>query len=261
VSSRAIRYDEPFAWWGPIWRAQPARGLADLIDDEVVTPEQATRLLALVARRASVVVVAGPSHAGKSTLLAALAALLPDSTRRVYLRGCYEPFAFFDDATARPDETALLINEISPHLPVYLWGPGVRRALEAGLSGYQLFATAHARSVDEFVGALAGPPLRVPLVEIAALQVVVILDRPAGAERFRVTGLWGLVTSARGGLLRLPLDDHIASGDAMGDPAGARLVPTAGELAEARRLLAEHPDRFRAPKPPRWPTERAGDLP
>lgn len=260
MSSRAIRYDEPFAWWGPTWRAQPARGLADLIDDGVVTREQAARLLALVARRASIVVVAGPSHAGKSTLLAALAATLPDATRRVYVRGCYEPFAFLADAAAPPAETALLINEISPHLPVYLWGPGVRRVLQAGLAGYQLFATAHARTVDEFVGALAGPPLRVPLAEIAALHVVATLAQPPGSERFRLTGLCGLAPTPRGGLLRLPLDEDGALAAGAGE-AAAQLAPTAAELTHARRRLAEHPDRYRAPQPPRWPAERAGDLP
>jgi energy-coupling factor transporter ATP-binding protein EcfA2 len=257
MSDRAIRYDEPFAWWGPAWRAQPARGLADLVDDGVVTNEQAARLMALVARRASVVVVAEPSRAGKSTLLAALAALLPDSTRRVYLRGCYEPFAFLADPAHRPAATALLINEISPHLPIYLWGPGVRRALQAGLAGCQLFATAHARTVEQFVGSLAGAPLRVPLTEIAAFRVIAILDRSAAADRFRLAALWGLAPTARGGLLRLPLDDEAAMAAVAPAASDAPLT----EIAVCRRLLAEHPGGFRAPKPPRWPAERAGDSP
>ncbi|HEX5498682.1 MAG TPA: hypothetical protein VFX03_05625, partial [Thermomicrobiales bacterium] len=182
----------------------------------------------------------------------------PDSTRRIYLRGCYEPFAFLADPAAPPDASALLINEISPHLPVYLWGPGVRRALRAGQAGYQLFATAHARSVDEFVGSLAGPPLRVPLADIAALQIVAILDRPAGSERFRLSALCGLAPTPQGGLLRLPLADDAALAAAAPLAGGA---PPEADAARCRRLLTEHPDRFRAPKPPRWPAERAGDLP
>jgi energy-coupling factor transporter ATP-binding protein EcfA2 len=254
MSVRNIRYDEPFAWWGPAWRTPPPRGLADLIDDGVVTVDQAARLLALVTNRASIVVVAGPSRAGKSTLLAALAAALPESTRRIYPRGCYEPFAFVDDPAARPAETALLINEISPHLPVYLWGPGVGRVLRLGAAGYQLFATAHARDVDDFVASLASPPLRLSLREIAAFQVVAILDRPDGNDRFRLSRLWALAPTPRGGLLRQPLDDDAAR-------SVVRPNVSAADLAACRHALAEHPERFRAPKPPRWPAERAGDFP
>src|SRR5690348_12453876 len=104
-----IRYDEPFAWWGPASHAGPDRGLADLIDDGVVSLAQAARLLALLERRTSIAVVAGPSRAGKSTLLAALAAALPAATRRIFLRGCYEPFAFLADPATVPGETTLLI--------------------------------------------------------------------------------------------------------------------------------------------------------
>ncbi|HET7094560.1 MAG TPA: hypothetical protein VFI22_13800, partial [Thermomicrobiales bacterium] len=144
------------------------------------------------------------------------------------------------------------------HLPVYLWGPGVRRALRAGQAGYQLFATAHARSVEEFVGSLAGPPLRVPLAEIAALQIVAILDRPPDSGRFRLTALWGLAPTPQGGLLRLPLDDDAALEMVASPAAGA---PLEADAARCRRVLAGQPERFRAPAPPRWPAERAGDLP
>ncbi len=251
-----IRYDEPFAWWGPGWRAAPAPGIVDLLDDGVLSAAQAARLLALVERRVSLVVAAGPSRAGKTTLLTALAALLPEPTRRIYLRGCYEPFAFLTDPTTIPGETTLLINEISPHLPVYLWGSGARRALQAGRAGFQLLATAHARTIDELVALLAGPPLRAPLAEVAALQVVALLDRPAGSDRFQLSETWGLAPTPRGGLLRVPLDDDRAAAefDASG-PEAARLVVPPAEIERRQRLLTDHPERFRLPRPPWRPGE------
>lgn len=243
----SVDYAEPFAWWGP--RAAPARppGLPELVAEGVLGLDAAARLWALVERRASVAVVAGPSRAGKTTLLTALVALLPPAVRRLYLRGWYEPFAFLGDPEVDPAASALLVNEISPHLPVYLWGPGVRRALRAGLNGFQLFATAHAESVDGFVASLAGDPLRVPLAEVAAFGVVVVLTRAPGDERFGVGDVRGLAATERGGIERFDL------GGTAPAPAAWRIGEA--ELAERRRRLLEDPAGFR-PAVPRWPELR-----
>jgi hypothetical protein len=171
---RPHSFDEPFGWWGPVWASPSQYSIVDLIRDGILTEECAALLGGLIERRASVVVAAGPSGAGKTTLLTALLEFLPAGTRRIYVRGCYEPFDFL--GTTEPETSVLLVNEMSPHLPIYLWGPGVRKTLEAVRGGYQLMATAHALSVDEFVYGLAGYPLRVPAVEIAAIDLLVLLD-------------------------------------------------------------------------------------
>ncbi|HEY7031798.1 MAG TPA: type II secretion system protein E [Thermomicrobiales bacterium] len=171
---RPHSFDEPFGWWGPVWSSPAPHPIGDLIADGVLTAECAALLWALLERRASIVVAAGPSGAGKTTLLTALLDFLPSGTRRIYVRGCYEPFDFL--GATDPATSALLVNELSPHLPIYLWGPGVRRVLAAVGEGYQLAATAHATSVDEFVYGLAGYPLRVPAAEIAEIDVLVLLD-------------------------------------------------------------------------------------
>ena len=165
-----------FAWWGPVWTRPVPRTILDLIQDDLLPTEVAAALWALVARRASLVVAAGPSGAGKTTLLTALLDFLPTGTRRIAIRGGYESFAFLQDPNARPAGTTLLVNEISPHLPVYLWGSGVVRVFDALGQGYALLATAHASGVEEFVGSLAGYPLRVPTVEIARISLLVLLD-------------------------------------------------------------------------------------
>lgn len=193
ATSRSVplAYEEPFAWWGPVWATPHPRTIRDLIADGTLSAELAALLWALLARRASLAVVAGPSGAGKTTLLTALLDFLPAGARRLYLRGCYEPFAFVSDPAVEPDRSYLLVNEISGHLPVYLWGPGVRRALQAARSGFGLAATAHARSVTEFVQSLAGYPLRVPAAELAAFDLVVVLDawRDGGGVRRQVRSI------------------------------------------------------------------------
>ena len=197
-------YDEPFAWWGPVWSPPAPRDVLDLIRDGTLPAETAALLWALLARRASLAVAAGPSGAGKTTLLTALLAFLPPATDRLYLRGCYEPFAFLDDPTVDPTRTALLVNEISANLPAYLWGPGVRRALAATGRGFALLTTLHAASPTELVRGLAGYPLRVPTAEIAHLGVVVVLEaHPVDGVIRRGVGTVAALTPTPGGGLAI----------------------------------------------------------
>jgi hypothetical protein len=193
------KYEEPFAWWGPGWQVPEPRDTAQLLRDGTLDSWTAANLWAALARRRSLAVVAGESEAGKTTLLSALLDFLPPNTRRIYPRGCFESFAFLSDPTIEPSKTALLINEISPHLPVYLWGPAVGRVLEAAQLGFTLLATAHADSVHEFVGALTGSPLRIPLVQAAAFEFIVIMKLDeANLSGRRVHGVWRLEPTRSG---------------------------------------------------------------
>ncbi|MBW3632528.1 MAG: hypothetical protein KY456_05830 [Chloroflexi bacterium] len=167
--------------------------------DETIDSWTAANLWAALARRRSMAVVAGPSGVGKTTLLTALLDFLPPRTRRIYPRGCFETFAFLSDPVFVAAETAVLINEISPHLPVYLWGPAVGRMLEAAERGYTLLATAHADTVQEFVGSLTGSPLRLHAPLIAAFEFVAVMERSADTRSGRrVRDVWRLEGTASG---------------------------------------------------------------
>jgi energy-coupling factor transporter ATP-binding protein EcfA2 len=85
------------------------------VADDVVDPATADVLRRHVRAGNSVVVAAGPSRVGKSTLADALAGELPHETGRVYVRGGYETFDFAGEIDV--GRTALLVNEISPHRP------------------------------------------------------------------------------------------------------------------------------------------------
>ena len=193
-------YERPFHWWGPGPAPTASPALADLVASEVVSLDMAAVLCAALAQRRSLTVIGGPSGLGKSTLLHALLPWLPEGTRRVYLRGCYETFAFSQDHRFPPVSSVMLANEISPHLPVYLWGPAVRRVLALRVAGYPLLATAHALTVVEFVASLTGSPLRIPAHLVAQIDLVALMEPGPDGDGRRVSGIWRLAPGSREGV-------------------------------------------------------------
>jgi energy-coupling factor transporter ATP-binding protein EcfA2 len=217
------------------------------LHDETIDSWTAGNLWAALARRRSLAVVAGASGVGKTTLLTALLDFLPSPTRRIYLRGCFETFTFMSDSTIIAGETALLINEISPHLPVYLWGPAVSRVLGAAQQGFALLATAHADSVHDLVGALTGSPLHVPVAQTAAFEFVVILERhEASRSGRRVRGVWRLQPTRDGvAIAQMPPAPtlHNISQKPISSHSEPQTWFPSQELAHRQRALEELRDR------------------
>jgi hypothetical protein len=246
------RYEEPFAWWGPGWHVPKPRDIVELLRDGTIDSWTAAILWAALARRRSLVVVAGESEVGKTTLLSALLDFLPRKTRRVYLRGCFESFAFLVDPAIVPSQTALLINEISPHLPVYLWGPAVGRVLEAAQRGFTLLSTAHGDSVHEFVRALTGSPLRIPLAQAAAFEFVVVMERDRDTLSGRqVRGVWRLKPTRSGvdvaEMLSESFTAHNISNETTPNPSFTAPWFPLQELAHRRRILDDLRGRHDGP--------------
>src|SRR5439155_622823 len=69
-------------------------------------------------------------------------------------RGWVETFDYLRQT--KSDETILLGNELSSHLPVYLWGPKAVRVFETLRHGYALGSTLHADSAGEAIAQLTG---------------------------------------------------------------------------------------------------------
>ncbi len=181
------------------------RSIVELIRAGTLDAELAATLWLLIEGRVPIIVAAQDRQVGKSTLLGALLEFLPPGIRTVELGGSMETFDWLPQASElgwqrssgatpavvageserpggaagpiRPDDTVLLVPELSDHLPSYTWGEEARIAIRAASIGYGLAATIHADSLDEVFETLHRPPVAVNDDELSRLGVVVILRR------------------------------------------------------------------------------------
>ena len=166
-------YARPFGWWGYHWTPPERHSLLWLIERSSLDVPTAAFLSLAIELRASIIIAAEPHEAGKTTLLTALIDFLPPETTPVYLRGWYERFAFLDQV--EPARAYLLCNEISSHLPTYLWGRGVKRMFDAVAAGYPLATTMHASGANDALDQLTGYPLNVPARQLTRLDLVITI--------------------------------------------------------------------------------------
>ena len=169
---RTDQTDEPPDWWGPAWKRGPRRTLAELVADSVIDAQRAAHLWSLVEHGESVTVAAPASGIGKTTLLTALLDAIPQERPRRFVRGIHDDVSR-DIPPGVP--TALLVNEISPHLPIYCWGASLRSVLLRAAAGDQVLATMHAESATDVSESLTSAPLRLPRELIAAIGWIAVL--------------------------------------------------------------------------------------
>lgn len=172
----------PAEWWGSFRVPKDRLSLIDLVRLGALDAATAAFLWVAMQQRATVIVTAREHGAGKTTLLSALIDFLPGEVRPYYVRGLYERFAFLE--SYRPEESYLLVNEISDHLPIYLWGAGVRRVFALLKDGWRLGATVHAAGAEEVIALLQRFPLEVPLEYLRAIDLVVTLGMGVSSEGF-----------------------------------------------------------------------------
>jgi hypothetical protein len=191
----------------------------------------------------SMLIAAEQPHSGKTTTLTALLDFLPNATRRVFIRGWAETFDFLGQT--RPEETLLLANELSSHLPVYLWGPKAVRVFQALRRGYALGSTLHADSCDEALAQLVGElgVDRNDLARVNLLMVMRIYATTGGGYARRVISVHRLVP--RGGTVAaLPLVTYDERADTHEHDGSAELdlIHSLRQNAD-RESLAEEIDR------------------
>lgn len=237
----APNYGEPFHWWGHRWDTPTPLGIAELLRNETVDASSGALIWAGLERHWSIAVIGGPTGAGKSTLLWGLLDLLPPERRRIYLRGNFETFAFLRDKAFDASTSILLANELSPYLPVYLWGATLRQLLDEADGGAQIAATAHADSVAEFVSLLAGSPMRIPMRRIGKFDLVALVKQAPETRSGRcLAEVWRLRPTRTGIEMRQVYDraKNDISKKALNDPAIESSLPTK-ELSERTVILAD----------------------
>jgi hypothetical protein len=138
------------------WHYDSRRPLsvAQIIALESVDAQSAALVWLLMEHRVSLT-VSGPSDpqagAGKTTTLNALLQFLPEGTALAYMSGLYEDFAFTRLPDINPGNTYALCNEVSDHLPIYMWGRVARRYLTLPAQGYHIATSIHADTIADVV--------------------------------------------------------------------------------------------------------------
>ncbi len=149
--------------------------IAQIIALSSVDAETAALVWLLLEHGASLT-VAGPTDpqpgVGKTTTLNALLQFLPQGTALAYMSGMYETFAFTRLRDIDPAHTYALCNEVSDHLPIYMWGRVARRYLTLPAQGYHIATSVHADTIDE-VMYMYHRTLRVGIDDVRRLGVVV----------------------------------------------------------------------------------------
>ena len=133
-------------------------------------------LIWLLLENGASLTVAGPTDPqpgiGKTTTLNALLQFLPEGTALAYMSGMYEDFAFTQLSDIEPARTYALCNEVSDHLPIYMWGRIARRYLTLPARGYHVATSVHADTIAEVVR-MYQYDLRVPVPDVRRLGLVI----------------------------------------------------------------------------------------
>lgn len=145
--------------------------LVDLVANRTLSPEMAATLAAAAEERRSLLFVAIPRMAGKSTLMRAALRYAPSGT------------PFHELSAARPDLGIpasgdggyLLVGEVSPAGFVdYFWDADVRQVFAALEQGFSLATALHAGSVNEAFEVLTREN-GVPVDQAARIDLVVYI--------------------------------------------------------------------------------------
>ena len=172
----------------------------------------ASLLWVIMERRASVLVAAGPSMAGKSTTLNVLIDFMRPEIKQIELQGDDEDFSFLK--SAKPANTYLVAAEFSNHGP-YVWGDVAIKAFELLSQGYGLGGTIHARTAEEVIGIL-NEYLGLDAPTIGHIDVIVTLlvtrGRSYDAEPVRRINSVSLVLPRKDGLSLAILARPVSNG-------------------------------------------------
>lgn len=128
--------------------------IIELVRNGTLSPEMAALLWAAVDERRSIVVVAIPRLAGKTTLMNALLALLPPGVPVHRLSGDEAEMA---QLKAAATGGYLVVGEFSQApVPTYIWGAPVRRVFETLEAGYSLASALHSSGLEETFDVICG---------------------------------------------------------------------------------------------------------
>ena len=191
-------YDVPVGWWGWNWEPPIPMSITEIVRAGNMDTRTAALCGMTIEAHGSMLIAAEHPHSGKTTTLTALLDYLPLSVRRIFIRGWSETFDYLRQT--EPERTLLLANELSSHLPVYLWGPKAVKVFETLREGYALGSTLHADTAEEAVTQLTGELGVAPedLARVHLLMVMRIYATTRGGHARRVVSLHRLGAAPNG---------------------------------------------------------------
>ena len=213
----------PEGWWGYHWAPPTPMSAVELMGTPTIDSRLMATLWAVVSRRRSVMLSSEAPQAGKTTALSALVDFLPADTTGVFVRGWWEEYDWLDEIPAGTGY--LLINEMSDHLPIYVWGRAARGALMLAGKGWGMGATMHADSLPEALEALR-TQLGATDADLAGMTIYLQYSAymtPAGMYR-RIEEAWHLRLDEAGVLA--PIRLGAIEGDRSPRLTGAQRLPS-----------------------------------
>ena len=235
----------PEGWWGYHWAPPRPMSAVELIGTPAIDARLMATLWAVVSRRRSVMLSSEAPQAGKTTALSALVDFLPEDTTGIFVRGWWEEYDWLDEIPAGTGY--LLINEMSDHLPIYVWGRAARGALVLAGKGWGLGATMHADSLPEALATFR-EELGATDADLAGLAIYLQYSAyatPAGMYR-RVEEAWHLRLDDAGALA--PVRLGAIEGARSPSLTGAQRLPSPpmlpGDGGRSARPFVHDPDAY-----------------
>jgi hypothetical protein len=235
----------PEGWWGYHPSLPRPMSAVEIVESGSLDARLMAALWTVVSRRRGVMLASEAPMAGKTTTLSALVDFLPSGTVGVFPRGWGGNHDWTDEIG--PERGYLLINEMSDHLPIYVWGRNAGGALQLAGRGYGMGATMHADSLDEALALLRGE-LGATDADLAGLTLYLQYSAyrtPAGMYR-RVEEAWHLYTDAVGTLapVRLALIEGGRSPSLTGAQRDPEPPMLAGDGGRSQRPLIHDPAAY-----------------
>ena len=164
--------------------------IVDLIRAGTLNVPMAAYAMRAMQQGASLLTAARPGGAGKTTLMAALLNLLPPGIRLVTVDDPRVIRQRLGQAAAEP--ACYLAHEIgSGDWYGYIWGRDVADFFALIGDSYRVASCLHADTMEELIGILCGPPLRVARMALGRVGLVLFMHVARGPR----------VSSPRGQLL------------------------------------------------------------
>jgi hypothetical protein len=208
-------YDVPIGWWGWNWEPPIPMSITQILAAGNFDPRTAALCWLVLEAHGSMLIAAEEPHSGKTTTLTALLDLLPRDMRRIFVRGWAETFDYVHHTD--PARTLLLANELSSHLPVYLWGPKAVETFRSLRRGYALASTLHADSAEEAAAQLTDE-LGVEPGDLARIDLLLVMrmyrvGSAYGAIARRVVSVHRIIPGLTGEAMLVPLIEWDPSSD------------------------------------------------